>query len=75
MVIALLWSGIIAGALAGMAVWMAGYGIAMIVLAYWAAGSIAIVVMIVIKMMLTHSLPCAGCPIKKSEHAPRKTNS
>ncbi|WP_408595221.1 hypothetical protein ACIPCF_18635 (plasmid) [Paracoccus marcusii] len=75
MVIALLSSGIIASALAGMAVWMAGYGIAMIALAYWAAGSIAIVVMIMIKMMLTHSLTCAGCPINKVEHTPRKTNS
>ena len=74
MVIALLCSGIVAGALAGMAFWMAGYGIGMIALAYWSAGSISIIILVMIKMMLTHSLPCAGCPIKKMEHAPRKTN-
>ena len=74
MVIALICSGIIAGTLAGMAFWIAGYGIAMIALAYWATGSIAIVFMVMIKIMLSHYFFCAGCPIKKMEHAPRNTN-
>lgn len=72
MVIALLCSGIIAGALAGIVFWISEYGIAMIALDYWATGSIAIVIMIMIKFMLSHSLTCARCPIKKMEHTSKK---
>lgn len=74
MVIALLCSGIVAGTLAGIVSWIAGYGIAMIALAYWAAGSIAIGVMVMTKIMLSHYFFCAGCPIDKLEHSPKKTN-
>lgn len=64
MVIALICSGIIAGALAGIALWIAGYGIGLIALAYWTAGSIAIIVMVMIKFMLSHffHVQCSRLP-------------
>ena len=59
MVIALLCSGLVAGTLAGIALWIAGYGILLIALAYWAAGSIAIIVMVLIKFILSNFFACS----------------
>jgi len=53
MVIVLLCSGIIAGTFAGIAFWIAGYGIGMIALAYWATGSIAIIVTVLTQVLFS----------------------
>ncbi|WP_156117897.1 hypothetical protein [Paracoccus sp. PAMC 22219] len=53
MVIVLLCSGIIAGTFAGIAFWIAGYGIGMIALAYWATGSTAVIVTVLTQVLFS----------------------
>ena len=53
MVIVLLCSGIIAGTFAGIAFWIAGYGIGMIALAYWATVSIAVIVTVLTQVLFS----------------------
>ena len=77
MVIVLLCSGIIAGTFAGIAFWIAGYGIGMIALAYWATGSIAVIVTVLTQVLFnpfvfrrSRSLASEG-----DEYASRETAS
>lgn len=52
MVVGLLFIGIICGVAAASFVWIAGYGIGAIALAYWSAGSAALLLCIVIKVWI-----------------------
>lgn len=54
MIIVLIFFGIIAGTAAGLAFWLAGYGIGAIALAYWAAGSFAIVFAVLSRVLFSH---------------------